>query len=117
MMRRSASLRSSATSESIFSSCACRSSSAAASSKVNRCSGQVIEIQIPGGNTLRLAHGVLDFNGTLACDGRLRDGVAERLRLLASTIDLHVVTGDTMGTAREALRELPLSVHVLAPER
>lgn len=39
----------------------------------------MIEIEIPGGETLRLEHLVLDFSGTLARDGRLLPGVRERL--------------------------------------
>lgn len=64
-----------------------------------------------------LHHLVLDFNGTLACDGRLLDGVAQRLAALATSLDIHVVTGDTFGQARQALAGLPCRVHVLAAER
>jgi len=38
----------------------------------------VLAIDIPGYKELRLAYMVLDYNGTLACDGELIDGVAER---------------------------------------
>ncbi len=30
----------------------------------------MVEIPIPGHETLQLEHLVLDYNGTLACDGR-----------------------------------------------
>lgn len=46
------------------------------------------------------ANALLDFNGTLAHDGRLIDDVAERLRSLAVLLDLHVVTGDTPSATR-----------------
>jgi soluble P-type ATPase len=36
----------------------------------------MLEIAIPGGETLRLDYLVADFNGTLACDGLLFSGVA-----------------------------------------
>ena len=36
----------------------------------------MIEIDIPGYKTLHLEHLVLDYNGTLAVDGVLIDGVA-----------------------------------------
>lgn len=73
--------------------------------------GPMIEIAIPGGDRLRLATALLDFNGTLAFDGWLVDGVAERLHALAALLELHVVTGDTTGTASEALAGLPLQLH------
>ena len=71
---------------------------------------------IPGYGSLRLARLVCDFNGTLAEDGVLAPGVAERLTRLAANLEIHVVTGDTYGTARQALAGLPVNVQVL-PER
>lgn len=73
----------------------------------------MIETAIPGRAPLRLATALVDFNGTLALDGRLIEGVAERLQALSAKIDLHVVTGDTTGTAAQALRGLPLAVRIL----
>jgi len=70
----------------------------------------MIVIDIPGFRTLDLAHLVLDFNGTLAVDGRLLDGVGPRLAALARELDLHVVTGNTYGDARDHLRDFPVEV-------
>ncbi|MEK6383295.1 HAD family hydrolase [Paraburkholderia tropica] len=70
----------------------------------------MIVIDIPGFRTLNLAHLVLDFNGTLAVDGRLLDGVGPRLAALARELDLHVVTGNTYGDARDHLRDFPVEV-------
>lgn len=67
----------------------------------------MLQIVIPGYNTLHLDHLVLDYNGTLACAGVLIDGVAERLGRLATVLRIHVVTADTFGTAAEALAGLP----------
>ena len=76
----------------------------------------MIEIAIPGRGPLRLATALVDFNGTLAFDGALVEGVAPRLRALAAHLELHVVTGDTTGTARQELADLPLRVHVMPAE-
>lgn len=76
----------------------------------------VLHLEIPGFSTLALAHLVLDFNGTLALDGRLREGVSPRLQALADTLAIHVVTGDTHGTARDQLRGLPVALTVLGPD-
>ncbi len=62
----------------------------------------MIEIEIPGWTTLRLQHLVLDVNGTIAKDGRLIEGVAERLDALRTKLGLHLVTADTHG-AQEAI--------------
>lgn len=73
----------------------------------------MIELAIPGFADLRLQHLVLDYNGTLARDGELLPGVDERLRRLAQTMTLHVVTADTFGTAAARLAPLPAEVMVL----
>ena len=73
----------------------------------------MIDIDIPGLGALRLDHLVLDFNGTLALDGTIVDGVRERLIELARRLRLHVITGDTFGLARQELAGLPCELTVL----
>lgn len=72
-----------------------------------------IEIALPGGAPIVVRHAVFDFNGTLAADGALIAGVAPRLRRLARSLRITVLTADTFGTARAALRRLPVSVHAI----
>jgi hypothetical protein len=43
----------------------------------------VIEIEIPGFRVLQLSHLVLDYNGTLAVNGDLIEGVKSHLSPLA----------------------------------
>ncbi|NPV66278.1 MAG: HAD hydrolase family protein [Anaerolineae bacterium] len=57
----------------------------------------MIEIDIPGKETLRLEHAVFDVNGTLALDGELLAGVAERMAALGERLTLHMLTADTHG--------------------
>jgi len=73
----------------------------------------MLEISIPGYAKLALRHLVLDYNGTLARDGVLLAGVADAIRALAELLRIHVVTGDTFGTARAALAGLPCEVVIL----
>jgi soluble P-type ATPase len=77
----------------------------------------MLKIPIPGYRTLRLAHLVLDYNGTLACDGRLLDGVQERLVVLSETLTIHVLTADTFGHARAELAGVPCEVVILPGEK
>lgn len=74
----------------------------------------MLQIGIPGVGTLQLKHLICDYNGTLAMDGRLIDGVAERLDTLAKKLVIHVVTGDTFGTAEVELAALETNVLVLS---
>lgn len=76
----------------------------------------MLEVQIPGFGALKLAYLVMDYNGTLAVDGRLLDGVGQRLTQLSRQIELHVVTADTFGCAQNALASLPCLLHVLSRE-
>jgi soluble P-type ATPase len=55
---------------------------------------------------LRIQRVLSDFNGTLATDGRLSEGVAERLLRLAELLPVEVLTADTHGTAAEELKGL-----------
>ncbi len=76
----------------------------------------MFEITIPGQEvSWHLRHLVLDLNGTLALDGRLLDGVAERIRLLSEKKEIHVLTADTFGTAARQFAELPCRLHLLRP--
>jgi P-type E1-E2 ATPase len=76
----------------------------------------MIEITIPGYRKLQLAHLVLDYNGTLACDGQLLSGVAERLNTLSEQVKIHVLTADTFGSVESALSEVAGELSILAPE-
>jgi soluble P-type ATPase len=75
----------------------------------------MIEINIPDFGPLRLAHLVLDYNGTLACDGMLISGVADLLELLAELLRIHIITADTFGTVQQAFTGSAYTVHVLSP--
>lgn len=76
----------------------------------------MVSIDIPDFGSLQLEHLVLDYNGTLACDGVLLDGVAERLAALSAHVTVHVVTADTFGKVRKAMAPLPCEVHILPVE-
>ena len=57
------------------------------------------DLNIPGFGNIKIDHIIFDFNGTLAINGKLIAGVTEPLKKLATKFKLHVVTGDTRGTA------------------
>ena len=75
----------------------------------------MIEVDVPGYKVLRLHHLVLDVNGTLAVDGVLIPGVAERLAVLGRALYVHLVTADTHGRQKEIDRQLGLEAVILAP--
>src|SRR6266545_6111884 len=73
----------------------------------------MIEIAVPGQAAFRFEHLVLDYNGTLSLDGALIEGVATRLNQLASRVRIHVLTADTFGKAREALRDVHCALTII----
>jgi soluble P-type ATPase len=76
-----------------------------------------IHLEIPGSETLTIRQLVLDFTGTLSCDGTLLPGVAERLQKLAQYLDITVLTADTFGTAAGQLASLPVDLHLIQTGR
>ena len=76
----------------------------------------MIEILIPGADPLRIEHLILDYNGTIAEDGELIEGVVEKIGELARHLQLHVLTADTHGTVAEKLAGLACSLTVIGAE-
>lgn len=73
----------------------------------------MLEIDIPGYKNLRLEHLILDYNGTLACDGVPLEGVRGRLEALSDLLKVHVLTADTFGNARSGLNGVPCELVIL----
>ena len=73
----------------------------------------MLDLTIPGFGRLELTDIVCDYNGTLAADGLLLEGVNERIRRLSSHLRVHVVTADTFGSAAAQLLSLPCALVVL----
>jgi len=74
----------------------------------------MIEIPIPGFKDLEIKYLVLDYNGTIAFDGRLIDGLKERILALSEKIEIHVVTADTFGMAKKELKDLPVTLTIIS---
>jgi soluble P-type ATPase len=72
-----------------------------------------MELAIPGFGRLRLEHLVLDYNGTLALDGKLLPGVKRRLVMLSERLRIHVVTADTFGKVRSGIAGLDCRLEIL----
>jgi soluble P-type ATPase len=76
----------------------------------------MLAINIPGAQPLRLAHLILDFNGTIACDGAIFQGVPERLEILAKHLKIHILTADTFGSVKTQVDGLPVQLAVIPPD-
>jgi soluble P-type ATPase len=76
----------------------------------------MLEVTIPGYRTLVLSFLVLDYNGTIACDGRLIPGVRERLEELSKSVSIHILTADTFGSVQKEMTGIPCKVVVIGRE-
>lgn len=73
----------------------------------------MIDITIPGDKTIEAEFLVLDYNGTLAIDGKLIDGVKTLLQKLSEKISIQVLTADTFGTSASELLEINCSLQII----
>ena len=73
----------------------------------------MIKISIPGRGTLTFQHIVLDYNGTLGCDGKLVPGIKEKLNLLAENLEVHIITADTFGLCKSSCQGIKAAIHIL----
>jgi soluble P-type ATPase len=76
----------------------------------------MIEIAIPATGKLCLEHLVLDYNGTLARDGVLLDGVSRALQKISRRLQIHVITADTFGKVGQAFPDTDYRISVLPPK-
>ena len=78
---------------------------------------RMVRVDLPSGIIYKLFNLILDLNGTLTIDGRLVDGVVERLKKLSERINTYVLTADTNQTINELkdqlVRECGVNIHIL----
>ena len=78
--------------------------------------GTMLEMDIPGCRPIRLSDLVLDYNGTIAFDGKIIKGVKERLEVLSRSLGIHVLTADTFGSVRQELSGIACRLSVIPIE-
>jgi soluble P-type ATPase len=75
----------------------------------------MLEIIIPGRQTLHLEYLVCDINGTLTVDGKLLPGVGLALDAVKSILDVHLLTADTLRRADDIAVSLGVRLQKIAP--
>lgn len=69
-----------------------------------------MHIEIPGYTTLDLKYLLLDYNGTIALDGRMNDSTKNLICEIAKELEVFVLTADTHGTAAKECEGLPVTL-------
>ncbi|UJF35773.1 HAD family hydrolase [Paenibacillus hexagrammi] len=70
-------------------------------------------LRIPGQEDMVITDLVLDFNGTIAWDGKILPQVKERLEELSASITIHVLTADSNGSASIECESLPVKLQII----
>ena len=74
-------------------------------------------LEIPGREKIEIKDVVFDYNGTIAIDGQLIEGVAKIINELADVINFHVITADTYGSVEKALANINCKVVKISKEK
>ena len=73
----------------------------------------MLTFHIPGYQLMTIEHVVCDFNGTIAIDGKLINGVALLVNELSRHATFHVITADTFGSVKEELKHVPCTLTII----
>lgn len=66
----------------------------------------MIIYKIPGRDDIEIENIVFDYNGTIAVDGRLLEGVMDLLSELEKHVNIYILTADTYGTVEKECRNI-----------
>ncbi len=77
----------------------------------------MLELSIPGFGTFSVSCLVLDYNGTIACDGVPIQKVNSILEELSRSLSIHVLTADTFGNVRQELLCTACDVTVIGKDK
>jgi len=72
-----------------------------------------MKINIPGQELLELKNVVFDYNGTLAIDGKLINGVSQNINDLSDRLKFYVITADTYGSVQKQLEDTNCEVIII----
>jgi len=65
---------------------------------------------IPGRGKIEIENVVMDYNGTIAVDGKIVEGVKGLIQKLKDCVNVYILTADTYGTARNECKDLGVNV-------
>jgi len=69
-----------------------------------------MKIDIPGLRAYYLENIFIDYNGTIAKDGLILEGIVERLEQLSDSFKIYIITGDTFGDVKKQLENSDLEI-------
>lgn len=70
----------------------------------------MIRYEIPGREEIEIENIIFDYNGTLAVDGNLIDGVYQLINELSKVANIYILTADTYGTVKNQCKTINAEV-------
>ncbi len=74
----------------------------------------MLRLTVPGMKHLEIRHVVFDFNGTIAKDGKLINGVKQGIDEFSDRLKFHIITADTFGSVKEQLDNVDAVLTVIS---
>lgn len=75
-----------------------------------------MQVNIPGREPFEIKNIVFDYNGTVANNGKLIEGVSANINDLSDRFDFYVITADTYGTVEKELENINCKVITIPKE-
>lgn len=76
-----------------------------------------MKIDIPGLGSYNLKHVFIDYNGTIAYEGKLLDNMLPALTKLTQTYQVHIITGDTYGNVSDIFKNTDINLILASTAR
>ncbi len=76
-----------------------------------------MNLDIKGFKNLKLKYLILDVNGTISEEGKLIEGVKEKIEFLKRDFEIYLLTADTFGKGKEISEMLNIKLHKLKGEK
>ena len=73
-------------------------------------------LNIPNVGEVEIKNIVLDYNGTVAKDGRVKENVKKYIEILSENFNIFVITADTHGSAAQNLNGVKANLHILTSD-
>jgi P-type E1-E2 ATPase len=76
----------------------------------------MISVSIPGWGDLNIEYLLVDYNGTCALDGKIKDKVKEVLERISRYVKVFIITSDSYGNIEQEERTIGFSIIKVAKE-
>ncbi|MGB5918670.1 MULTISPECIES: HAD family hydrolase [unclassified Arcobacter] len=73
-----------------------------------------MKVNIPGREEVEIQNIVFDYNGTIAIDGKLIEGIKKNINELSNSFNFYVITADTYGSVEKELGDTNCEVIKIA---